>query len=95
MEEIEIHADLCADCWIDPVGELYNDGQIEEYLKSGETSRDKPESESSEHEGNMLQLKEVVKTLQQNVDSGKTRISIKQKSMFQDFIEFNSRQPLK
>ena len=43
----------------------------------------------------MLQLKEVVKTLQQNVDSGKTRISIKQKSMFQDFIEFNSRQPLK
>ena len=42
MEEIEIHADLCADSWIDPAGELYNDGQIEEYLKSGETSRDNP-----------------------------------------------------
>lgn len=102
LEEIEIHADLCADSWIDPVGELDNEGQIEEYLESEEPSRVKPASEGSEHEGNMLQLKEVVKTLQQNVDSGKkTRISIRRKSMFQDYIEarkkkwFNSRQPLK
>lgn len=102
LEEIEIHADLCADSWIDPVGELDNDGQIEEYLESEEPSRDKPVSEGSEHEGSMLQLKEVVKILQQNVDSDKkTRISIRRKSMFQDYIEarkkkwFNSRQPLK
>ena len=50
----------------------------------------------------MLWLKEVVKTLPQNLDSGKkTRISIMRKCMFQDYIEerkkkwFNSRQPLK
>lgn len=27
LEEIEMHADLCADSWTDPVGELYKDGQ--------------------------------------------------------------------
>ena len=60
-------------------------------------------SEGSEHEGDMSQnLKEVLKTLQQNVDSNKkTRISVRRKSMFQDYIEarkkkwFNSRQTLK
>lgn len=60
-------------------------------------------SEGSEHEGDMSQnLKEVLKTLQQNVDfSKKTRISVRRKSMFQDYIEarkkkwFNSRQTLK
>ena len=97
-----MHADLCADSWTDPVGELYKDGQIEEYLESEETSWDKPASEGSEHEGNKLWLKEVVKTLAQNLDSGKkTRISIMRKCMFQDYIKerkkkwFNSRQPLK
>ena len=84
------------------MGVLDNDGQIEEYLESEEPSGDKPASEGSEHEGNMLQLKEVVKTLQQNGDSGKkTRIRIRRKSIFQDYSEaskkkwFNSRQPLK
>ena len=38
LEEIEMHADLCTDSWTDPVGELYKDGQIEEYLESEETS---------------------------------------------------------
>lgn len=38
LEEIEMHADLRADSWTDPVGELYKDGQIEEYLESEETS---------------------------------------------------------
>ena len=33
-----MHADLRADSWTDPVGELYKDGQIEEYLESEETS---------------------------------------------------------
>ena len=49
----------------------------------------------------MLWLKEVVKTLPQNLDSGKKTTSIMRKCMFQDYIKerkkkwFNSRQPLK
>ena len=35
--KLNMHADLCADSWTDPVGELYKDGQIEEYLESEET----------------------------------------------------------
>ena len=47
-----------------------------------------PASEGSEHEGNMLQLKQVVKTLKQNEDScKKTSVSIRRESMFQDYIE--------
>lgn len=86
LEEIEIHADLCADSWIDPVGELHS---YEEYVESEERYRVHPSSEGSEQEGNMSQkLTEVVKTLQQNVDSGtKTRISIRRKSTCQDYIE--------
>lgn len=100
VEEIEIHADLCADSFIDPVGELDSYG---EYVEPEEPYRVESASEGSEHEGDMSQkLKEVLKTLQQNVDSSKkTRISIRRKSMFQDYIEarkkkwFNSRQTLK
>ena len=100
LEEIEVHADLCADSCIDPVGEL---DSYREYVESEEPYRAKPASEGSEHEGDMSQkLKEVLKTLQQNVDSSKkTRISIRRKSMFQDYIEarkkkwFNSAQTLK
>lgn len=34
MEEIEIHADICAESWIDPVGELQNDAK--DYMESEE-----------------------------------------------------------
>ncbi|XP_044170891.1 uncharacterized protein LOC114949567 [Acropora millepora] len=100
LEEIEQHADLCADAGIDTVGEL---DSYREDVELEEPYRVELASEGSEHEGDMSQnLKEVLKTLQQNVDSSKkTRISVRRKSMFQDYIEarkkkwFNSRQTLK
>ena len=100
LEEIEQHADLCADACIDTVGEL---DSYREDVELEEPYRVELASEGSEHEGDMSQnLKEVLKTLQQNVDSSKkTRISVRRKSMFQDYIEarkkkwFNSRQALK
>ncbi|XP_044175527.1 G2/M phase-specific E3 ubiquitin-protein ligase-like [Acropora millepora] len=100
LEEIEKHADLCADSCIDTVGEL---DSYREDVELEEPYRVELASEGSEHEGDMSQnLKEDLKTLQQNVDSSKkTRISVRRKSMFQDYIEarkkkwFNSRQTLK
>ena len=100
LEEIEQHADLWADACIDTVGEL---DSYRQDVELEEPYRVELASEGSEHEGDMSQnLKELLKTLQQNVDSSKkTRISVRRKSMFQDYIEarkkkwFNSRQPLK
>ncbi|XP_067017852.1 uncharacterized protein [Acropora muricata] len=100
LEEIEKHADLCADSCIDTVGEL---DSYREDVELEKPYRVELASEGSEHEGDMSQnLKEVLKTLQQNVDSSKkTRISVRRKSMFQDYTEarkkkwFNSRQTLK
>ena len=61
LEEIEKHADLCADSCIDPVGEL---DSYREYVGSEEPYRVEPASAGSEYEGDMSQkLKEVLKTL--------------------------------
>ena len=57
LEEIEKHADLCADSCIDPVGEL---DSYRKYVESEEPYRVEPASEGSEHEGYMSpKLKEV------------------------------------
>ena len=75
LEEIEAHADLCVDIWVDPTGELESDRE-QEFIGTEELSCDE---HASDEQGTCAEndvefshkLKDAVNKLQENIDFSK------------------------
>ena len=101
FDQIEVHANVCADNHIDPIGNV-SDDDLEELLQdSSEECIDKGEVDNSSPDTKMEKMKDLVTELARNVQPVKIRISIRRKSVFKDYLEtakkpwFNGRRMLK
>lgn len=101
FDQIEAHANICADNHIDPIGYV-SDDNLEELLNDfPEISTDVSEVENTSPDTKMEKMKDLVTELAKNVQPVKIRISVRRKSVFKDYLEtakkpwFNGRRMLK
>lgn len=103
LHQIEAHASACTDIWIDPIGEVSDDALAEYSYHENSQNQNicSNEYENVNHGDPMQQIKELVTKLAENVDPVKSRINIRRKSVFEDYLEldkkkwFNPKQLLK
>ena len=103
FDQIEVHANICADNYLDndPIGYV-SDDNLEELLNDPpEISSIVGEHENPSSEAKIEKMKQIVAELSKNVQPVKIRISIRWKSAFKDYLEtakkpwFNNERMLK
>lgn len=101
LHQIEAHANACADNWVDPIGDVSDDAFEEDFFDNANVCTDENEDAHVTHGDPMQKIRELVTRLADNVDPVKIRISIRRKSVFDDYLEvvkkmwFNPKQLLK